>query len=96
MIEQIELARSPSDQYSAVEAAQGIIPYLRSRLKEDNFLAANFALVLDALIDPNHGKRIWMEIAKEPADVFSKSADDIIERLSALKQVLQSPPPQSK
>jgi len=95
IVQQIELARAPTDQFAAVVTAQGVIPYLRSRLKEDEFLAANFALVLGVLIDLDHSKRIWMEMAKEPPEAFAKSADDLIGRLNALKTVLQSPPPQS-
>jgi hypothetical protein len=96
IIQQVDLARSPADQFAAVVTAQSIIPYLRSRLKEDKFLAANFALVLGIFIDPDHGKRIWMEMAKEAPDVFAKSADDLIGLLNALKTVLELPPPQSK
>lgn len=88
IIEQIELARSsPLDQFPAVGAAQGVIPYLQSRLKEDEFLAANFALVLEQRIDPGHWERIWAEMAKESPDRFAKSAEDVIGRLNALKGV---------
>jgi hypothetical protein len=72
LIQQIELARAPTDLFAAVDAAQGIIPCLRSRLKEDEYLAANFALVLDGRIDLAHWERIWMEMAKEPPDIFAK------------------------
>lgn len=97
IIEQIELARASSaDQFASVVTAQDIIPYLRSRLREDKVLAANFALVLGVFIDPDHGKRVWMEMAKEPSEKFATSADDLIGRLNALKTVLESQPLQSK
>lgn len=88
VIEQIELARSPTDQFAAVDVAQGVIPYLWSRLKEDEAPQAKFLLVLGAHIEPAHWKQAWAQMATEPPDAFASSAEDMVARLNALKQVV--------
>jgi hypothetical protein len=88
VIEQIELARSPTDQFAAVDTAQGVIPYLWSRLKEDKALQAKFLLVLGDHIEPAHWKHVWAQMATEPPDAFARSADDMVTRLNALKQLV--------
>jgi hypothetical protein len=93
IIEQVELARSPEDRLAAIGAAQGVIPFLRSQLKKDEYLAANFAIVLDVLIDANQANRVWIEKANDPPDVFAEFADDVVGRLNSLKDVLDASVP---
>jgi hypothetical protein len=93
IIEQLELARSPADQFAAIDAAQGIVPFLRSNLKKDVNLAARFMLALHIYLDANHGRQAWMEQAKAPPDKFAEFADDMIWRLNDLKQALDAGPP---
>jgi uncharacterized protein (DUF2267 family) len=91
IIEQIEQAKSSlADRLTAVDAAQSVLPFLRSRLKnEESFLAAKFHLAFEFEIHPN----LWMEMAKQPQDVFENFADELIGQLRALKKQLESPPP---
>ncbi len=93
MMEQLESAKSPQDQIAGTDAAMGIIPFLRCRLREDAFLAAHFALLLEALIDADHYKRIWTSMANSKPEEFKKSADEILDRLAVLKGIVASPPP---
>jgi hypothetical protein len=88
LIEEIELARSPEDRLAAIDVAQGVIPFLRSQLKKDQQIAARFVLALTTLIDSDDAGSVWMEHAKDPEDVFSGWADDVIDRLNDLKQFL--------
>jgi thioredoxin-like negative regulator of GroEL len=95
MIEQLGLAKSPADQFAAVDTVRGIIPFMRSRLAENQEIAANFILLLRMLIEEDHWKQAWEDLAKEPSDVFAKSVDELIEKLSTLRNILDSLP-QSK
>jgi hypothetical protein len=94
IIEQLELAKSPTDQLVAIDAAQGVIPLVRSRLKEDNFLAANAAFAFGPFLEADHWRRAWTEMTKESPHLFAKSAEDLIGQLNTLKTVLESPPSQ--
>jgi hypothetical protein len=96
IIDQLGSAKSPADQLAAVDAAQGMIPCIKSRLNEDHVIAFNFLLAFRTFIETDHWKRAWVEMAKEPPDVFAKSADRLIGDLAELRKVLDSPPPQSK
>jgi hypothetical protein len=96
IIDQLELAKSPTGQFAAVDAAQGMIPCIKSRLNEDQVVAFNFVAAFGILIETDHWKRAWVEMAKEPPDVFAKSADRLIGDLTELRKVLDSRPPQSK
>ena len=89
--EQIEQARFPSDQFAAVDAARGVIPFMKSRLAEDEVLLTTFMLVFGELMFVGHWEETWTRIAKESADQFVKSADDIIGAIDALRAVLQKP-----
>ncbi|WP_342709773.1 hypothetical protein AAFG13_35805 [Bradyrhizobium sp. B124] len=90
MIEQLNQAKQPSEQAIAVDAVQGLLPYLRARLKEDAVMATHFALALGDWVEPGHSKRVWRELANKPADIFVGEVDDIIEQLTALRDVVRA------
>src|SRR6266852_4033263 len=80
IIEQLELAKSPSDQLAGVGAAGGVISYLRSQLLKDNKMAANVALAypFGGYVQPG-SEDAWKQLAHEPADTYAKSAVEIID-----------------
>jgi hypothetical protein len=90
ILEQIELARSPSDQAVAVATAREIVPRITSRLQEDKYLNTQFALLFGDLMF-NNWQETWTEMAKEPTENFTQSADDLVKRVNTAKELLQSP-----
>ena len=92
MIEQLESAKSPEDQLAGTDAAMGLIPFLRCRLKEDQNLSAQSAWGLHIYIDADHYKSVWTAKANLAPDEFSKWADELIGDLKALRDVVATPP----
>ena len=92
MIEQLKSAKSPEDQFAGTDAAMGLIPFLRRRLKEDENLSAQFALAFRILIDADHYKSVWTAKANLAPDDFSKWADELIGDLKALRDIVATKP----
>jgi hypothetical protein len=90
VVEQLELAKSPSDQWAAVVAASGVIPYLRSKISKDDNIAANVALAFPfgRYVEPVWSEDVWKQLADKPPDAFAKSADEIIDYIQTLKAVI--------
>jgi hypothetical protein len=87
MIEQIELAKEfPSHREAAIDAASSSIPYIRSRIVDENFnpgCSAAFALSIEF--------RRWADIAKLTHEDFMKTADDLIGHIRRLKKFVSLP-----
>ena len=91
MIEQIDLARSDFDRATALDAASGAIPLLKSRLRENPSIGAKLALSpLEIWTLSPHWQDNWSNLAKEPSDQFSKSADALIENVRVVKVAIQN------
>jgi hypothetical protein len=89
IIEQLELAKSPSGQLAGVDAAGGVMPYLRSKLSEDRTMAANVALAFPfgRYAQPD-SEGAWRQLADESPDTFAKSASKLISCIQTLKAVI--------
>src|SRR5262249_8331394 len=81
IIERIEMARSPDHQAAAITEAQGLIPFLHTRLMEHQALALNFYMLLGFYIDATHSSDMWAALAKESPQTFAQSADDLVGRM---------------
>jgi hypothetical protein len=88
MIEQTELARLPNDQVAAVDAAGGIVPFIKARLSEDHAIASPLILVLQELLASEQ----WAKMARDPSEAFLSKIDNILDRLRAAKKTLETAP----
>ncbi|MGC2410505.1 MAG: hypothetical protein WA441_11060 [Methyloceanibacter sp.] len=88
--EQVELAKAnPADQAGAVDVASGAIPLLVSRLSEDGRLQAVFMFVFRGEQYEEPGWQVWWnEFGLSPPDEFAAKADDLIQKIDALKTSL--------
>jgi hypothetical protein len=94
MIEQLELAKEQGDHVPGLDAAMGLVPFLRQRLMEDRVVAARFANLLDSFIDDeDHRKTLWAHLAGSSPSDFAESANDLIEKFIVLKESLSPPEP---
>ena len=83
--EQLERARSdPTERYAAVDAASGVIPFIRKRLEGDEELTTQFLLVFDAEFY-DHWKEWWGKLAKANADEFEDEAARLIHKIQFVK-----------
>jgi len=90
VIEQLEEAKIPSGQQAGVVAAGGVIPYLRSKLSKDSNIAANVFLAFPfGRYVQEDWEDVWKRLADEPPVSFAKSADEIIDCIKTLKEVLE-------
>jgi hypothetical protein len=90
MVEQLEAAHSPDDQFAAVTAASGVIPYLKSLYMRDYLICARVALL-------DHGKgvtsqNLWADLAKMSASDFANTAGPLIENIKALRDNIRQLP----
>lgn len=91
MIEQIDLARSDFDRATALDAASGAIPLLKSRVGENQSIGAVMVLSpLEIWMFSPHWQDNWNNLAKELSDQFSKSADALIENVRGVKIAIQN------
>ena len=94
MIEQLELAKEQGDHVPGLDAAMGLVPFLRHRLREDQVVAARFAMLLDSFVDDEeHRKNLWTHLAGSSPSDFAESANDLIEKFIVLRQSLSPPEP---
>ncbi len=90
MIEQIESSRSDFDRAAAIAAASGAIPLLKSRLSENPSVGAVIALSpLEIWMFSPLWQVNWSNLAREPSDQFSKTADALVESLRVVKEAIQ-------
>lgn len=90
MAEQIEQAKSDTDRVAAIDAASGAVPMFKQRLTENKYIAAPAILLLDQWMFVGHWQENWDALAKESAEQFSNSADDLISRINTAKSAMQS------
>ncbi len=90
MAEQIEQAKSDSDRVAALDAASGAVPMFKQRLTENKYIAAPAILLLDQWMFVGHWRENWDALAKESAEQFAKSADDLISRIDTAKSAMQT------
>jgi hypothetical protein len=94
IVEQLQKALSPTDQFAAVDAAREAVRQLQSRLTRDERLCAHVAWCLPFspyLSQPDWQDR-WMELAKSPPATFAIEARRIIEGLDQLREVIHQLP----
>jgi len=90
ILEQIECARHPSDRAAAVNAARGVVPYLKDRIKGTEF-QPKLALVFGDLMFAGHWSENW--IVKESETEFTTFANDLVERVNSAKASIERPSP---
>jgi len=77
--EQIERARNDhTEQHIAIDAARGVIPFIQSRLKEDDFLQTIFMLTFDQQVTAPQWRHWWETLSKLSPQEFSKEADTLL------------------
>jgi hypothetical protein len=89
IIEQVTLARSLADRVAAIDAASGVVPLIRCRLREDEQLFATFALLFQGLMFYPCWQESWIDIAKGPPPEFEAFANDLIERCKVAKDLFE-------
>ena len=94
--EQIERAKcGPAEQYIAVDAARGVIPLMKSRLTEDDYLKTIFMLTFNQQVEEPWWREWWENLAKLTPQEFSIEADKLLNpgtgSIAALRQVLTQP-----
>jgi hypothetical protein len=88
-IEQVELARAENDRGAALDAAMSALAVLKSRAWENQTIGSIMALSpLDAWMFSPRWRDNWNDLAKEPADQFTKSADALVLALNAVKTAI--------
>jgi len=91
LIEQVNEAKtSPAGQFAAVDAAQGILPYVWEKLQSDDVLIMMWLLSAG---DPRG--RPWNHLTRMPPAEFAAAADELIGKLVRLRECIQSYSPQS-
>jgi uncharacterized protein (DUF2267 family) len=90
--EQIVQAKSNSeDQHAAIDAARGVVPLIRDRLKEDDHLNAVFMLVFHQQIEERSCRDWWEKFASCTPEEFPIAANKLLGeggQLRALKRRL--------
>jgi hypothetical protein len=90
IIDQLDCARSGDDRPSAIDAASGVVPLLRSRAWENNIFGTMIALSpLEIYTFSPHWREHWSSLAKEPFDQFGRSADALIQTVNTVKDALR-------
>jgi uncharacterized protein (DUF2267 family) len=93
ILEQIECARHLSDRAAAIDAARGVVPYLRDRLEGTEF-QSKLVLLFGDLMFAGHWSENWT--VKESEAEFTTFAKDLVERVNCAKDILEQPMPYSK
>jgi hypothetical protein len=90
IVEQLELARSPSDQFAGVDAAHGAVRDLRSKLEQDSEMLARviFAIPLSQYLYSPFADEHWKELASESPPNFAKSADELVASVRMVKAAI--------
>jgi hypothetical protein len=88
--EQIELARNnPSDRHAAVDAARGVVPFLRERLCGlDDPLQTSFSLAVGYWWEGNNWTEAWDRLGK--AEEFETQAEALNHAITAFRPLLVS------
>jgi hypothetical protein len=88
--EQVELAKKDvADQYAAIDAARGVIPLLKCRLKEKEEILTSFMLTDFAQqFEAADWRDWWEDFARAGTPAFSKKADGLLETITVLKSIL--------
>jgi hypothetical protein len=94
IIEQLDAARSPLDQLGGVDAAGGVIPFLRSKLEKDQWLAANIALAypFSNYVQSAFRDELWKDLAHETPQRFAEVATELIDCIHTLKTAISNRP----
>jgi hypothetical protein len=87
-----EALEDPSSPFAAVIEAGCAMPIIRERLREDEVIAAHFALALDAQLDRDHSRKWWDHFARMPHADFARKTSDIMDRVRGLRDILRPGP----
>jgi hypothetical protein len=73
---------------AAIGEAAGAIPVLRDRLRENEFVQANFILVLGHVIEQRWASEWWDDFSKMERSEFERTARDLVGRLAILRTLV--------
>jgi hypothetical protein len=76
---------------AAIGEAAGVLPLLRTRLRENEVVQANFILLLDVMFEERYAAEWWDGFAKMERQEFEKIARDLVEpqgRLALLRTIV--------
>ena len=87
--EQIQEAmENEPSRVAAIGEAAGAIPVLRDRLRQYEYVQANFILVLGNMIEQRWASEWWDSLAKTERDEFELTACDLVGRLTILRTLV--------
>lgn len=87
--EQIQEAmENEPSRVAAIGEAAGAIPVLRDRLRQNEYVQANFILVLGNMIEQRWASEWWDSLAKTERDEFELTARDLVGRLTILRTLV--------
>jgi hypothetical protein len=87
--EQIQEAmENEPSRVAAIGEAAGAIPVLRDRLRQNEYVQANFILVLGNMIEQRWASEWWDSLAKTERDEFELTACDLVARLTILRTLV--------
>jgi len=87
--EQIQEAmENEPSRVAAIGEAAGAIPVLRDRLRQNEYVQANFILVLGNMIEQRWASEWWDSLAKTERDEFELTACDLVGRLTILRTLV--------
>lgn len=71
----------------AITEAAGIIPFLRSRLRQDEVLQTQTMLILDAPVTSDNWQTWWNDLLK-PENDFQSATNELLSGLNVLKECI--------
>jgi hypothetical protein len=87
--EQIQEAmENEPSRVAAIGEAAGAIPVLCDRLRQNEYVQANFILVLGNMIEQRWASEWWDSLAKTERDEFELTAGDLVGRLTILRTLV--------
>jgi hypothetical protein len=81
-----------TSQLAAATEAGCAMPVIMDRLAEDDAIGLNFLLVLGTTLERQHWREWWDDFANSERDEFCRGAEDLRQRIEALRKVLLDKP----
>jgi hypothetical protein len=83
-----EAVESEPSRFAAIGEAAGAIPVLRDRLRENEYVQANFILVLGNTVEQRWASEWWDDFSKMERGEFERPARDLVGRLAILRALV--------
>jgi hypothetical protein len=87
-----EALDDPASQLAAATEAGCAMPLMLERLHEDEVIGATFVLVLGTKLERQHWWEWWHDFARREREEFGREAEDVIDRVTVLREFLATKP----